>query len=417
MRRGVLFPLLSFCVLALAVLWLNFGNTRLHPVASLDVATTAQVSAIGFAEQPELSSSVPQQLAMGDDFMVALVDGRVFTKGQNGHGQLGNGDIGGSSDLLAEVSFSQDVTISKIDATESHVLALDHVGRVWAWGANLSGQIGDGTRNDASSPLLVFEGARSIAAGYRFSAVVDDAGELWAWGMSCEQTSEVEQLVDSFSQDVSVGGAYYDGGDHVDNLQHCLNEDNLPIGSLDPVRIEADARFASVAGGYGHLLMLDENGEVWSFGCNAWGQLGRGSTEHPPEFRKPGKISFGDNAPKIVTIDAGFRHSAALDSSGRAWTWGWQAAGSQTSAGSSSIDSPQLLALGIDVVELEAGHDLTAFIGADESLLAYGVNQNQRITNELPLTDVNVVDPRNIAEDVVGVGTTRDNLLYWSRHE
>ena len=81
-----------------------------------------------------------------------------------------------------------------VAAGTSHTLALDNQGRLWAWGCNSYGALGDGTTIDpgntdrTTTPTLVnsaiLGGAKwmSVAAGYDDTLALDDQGRLWAWG-------------------------------------------------------------------------------------------------------------------------------------------------------------------------------------------------------------------------------------------
>ena len=72
-----------------------------------------------------------------------------------------------------------------------------------------------------------------------------------------------------------------------------------------------------VAGGM-HTVVLDIEGDVWTFGCNDEGSLGR-LVEEEEECFIPGKVSLPE---KVVQISAGDSHSAALTETGQVWLWG-----------------------------------------------------------------------------------------------
>merc|ERR1712013_312866 len=72
-----------------------------------------------------------------------------------------------------------------------------------------------------------------------------------------------------------------------------------------------------VAGGM-HSVGLDKNGQVWTFGCNDEGSLGRVVGEEEECF-VPGQVSLP--AP-VVQVSAGDSHTAALTEEGKVWLWG-----------------------------------------------------------------------------------------------
>ena len=60
---------------------------------------------------------------------------------------------------------------------------------------------------------------------------------------------------------------------------------------------------------------LDTEGQVWTFGCNDEGSLGRVVAEEEDCF-VPGKVEIEE---KVVGISAGDSHSAALTETGNGW--------------------------------------------------------------------------------------------------
>ncbi len=85
--------------------------------------------------------------------MLALKgDGRVWAWGDNSLGQLGDG---ATINRLTPVAVSGLSNVTAIAADGSHSLALTRDGRLWAWGYNGSGQLGDGTTASRATPALV----------------------------------------------------------------------------------------------------------------------------------------------------------------------------------------------------------------------------------------------------------------------
>src|SRR2546421_83518 len=81
----------------------------------------------------------------GSDHSLALLsDGTVRAWGDNANGQLGNGTTNPSSTPIPVPGLSSVVAIAA--SSEGHLsMALRSNGTVLAWGANDSGQLGDGT--------------------------------------------------------------------------------------------------------------------------------------------------------------------------------------------------------------------------------------------------------------------------------
>jgi alpha-tubulin suppressor-like RCC1 family protein len=84
----------------------------------------------------------------------------------------------------------------------------------------------------------------------------------------------------------------------------------LPLGNHRPVAVSV---------GDHHSLALDEDGKVWAWGDNSYGQLGTGDTtlrDRPTQVQGIGER-------EITAIAAGWESSFALDADGTVWSWGW----------------------------------------------------------------------------------------------
>ena len=139
------------------------------------------------------------QVSAGYNFSLALAaDGTVWAWGSNADGQLGRGNIGGSSAVASQVQAAGGGNLARIAMVAAggwHALALDLDGRVLAWGTSSDGQLGDGagapvlnstgvphvTVSDAGS-VAGFNDIVSIAAGYSNSYALGRDGRVLSWG-------------------------------------------------------------------------------------------------------------------------------------------------------------------------------------------------------------------------------------------
>lgn len=119
----------------------------------------------------------------------ALMDnGAYYDWGFNKAGQLGDGTRQ-DSDVPVRVPLRAPVAAVSQGGSRSNngqTLALLADGSLWAWGSGAYGQLGDGSRRDAVSPVAV-----DVPAGVRFTEVssggdasyaIDATGALWTWG-------------------------------------------------------------------------------------------------------------------------------------------------------------------------------------------------------------------------------------------
>ncbi|WJX76445.1 hypothetical protein P8452_59864 [Trifolium repens] len=214
------------------------------------------------------------------------------------------------------VTFGQGVKITSVAVGGRHTLALSDVGQVWGWGYGGEGQLGLGSRvKMVSSPHLIpcIESASGkdrsslnqgssalvqcsnvpgsyvteIACGGRHSAVITDAGAIltFGWGLhgQCGQ------------------------GDNADHLRPTV------VPSLLGTKVK------HIAAGLWHTLCITVNGQVYAFGGNQFGQLGTGNDQ--PETLPRLLDTFENNLSRIVSCGA--RHSALLTDDGYLFSWGW----------------------------------------------------------------------------------------------
>jgi hypothetical protein len=119
----------------------------------------------------QFQSVSASHLGDGNGFTLALdTTGHVWAWGYNGNGELGDGTTTSRS-TPAPVDIPAGVTITAVAAGGSHSLALDSAGRVWAWGDNSSGQLGDGTTTSQLTPEAI-----NKSSGATFAAI--SAGTL-----------------------------------------------------------------------------------------------------------------------------------------------------------------------------------------------------------------------------------------------
>ncbi len=165
----------------------------------------------------------------------------------------------------------------------AHTLASRRDGTTWAWGDNQWGQLGDGTTTDRATPVQVafLRGATRVAAGFRHSLALKSDGTLWAWGRNAEGQ-------------LRIGRA---------DLTGCLCQPT-------PVPVLSLSRVTAIVAGFTHSLAV-QDGALWAWGDNTFGQLGDGTTEPrlaPVQALLPPRG-------RIAAIAAGHGHSLALAAS------------------------------------------------------------------------------------------------------
>lgn len=129
------------------------------------------------------------QISAGDKFACAVkVDGSLWCWGANGTGQLGDG--GSTNRLSAVRSASSIETVTEVACGGVHACAVSAAGGLWCWGGNAYGQIGNGTTFNQLVPVPAIDDATGaplvavahVRAGSDFTCGTDSAGALWCWG-------------------------------------------------------------------------------------------------------------------------------------------------------------------------------------------------------------------------------------------
>jgi len=138
---------------------------------------------------PEPGQSVPLpgaavQVSVGGDHSCALLSGgEVFCWGANASGQLGNGTDQDSAEPVRVVDIGPAIEVS---AGDSHSCAALASGAVACWGAASAGQLGDGSRGDASGrrlrPVQLDIDASTISTGTAHSCAITVSGAVLCWG-------------------------------------------------------------------------------------------------------------------------------------------------------------------------------------------------------------------------------------------
>jgi hypothetical protein len=360
-----------------------FFNFKTYLILTLKNILTLGVFGFCFLTAPchaqVISAGLGYSLAVCDD------DSTLWSWGGNHKGQLGNGTTAESS-IPAKVpglSGIRGVTTGKYSS-----YALQSDGTLWAWGNNEYGQLGNGTTADSKVPLQVsLSGVAQISVGWEHCVALRDDGTVWAWGKSsCGQ----------------------------------LGDGTTGTSTLVPQQVPGLSNIISVAAGrFGmHTLALQDDGTVWAWGHNTWGQLGIGSYTHSAV---PVKVS---NLSGVVSISAGGFHSLALLADGTLRVWGCNASG-QLGNGSNNafVTLPQSSPLD-NVWKISAGYMYSSFLRNDGTVWGCGYNMYGTLgdgTSTDKIFPVQVLGQSGVIEissgDVHTLGVVNNGQIWgWGRN-
>ena len=141
----------------------------------LSTNSTAPVLVNGLSDVSKIHGGYIHSLAL-------VSDGTVWTWGNNRYGQLGDG-----STLEERRTPGQVMNIANIInvATKGwHNLALNSDGKVFSWGNNSNGQLGDGTLSERNIPVNIegLEDIIDIGSGWQHGLALKSDWTVWAWG-------------------------------------------------------------------------------------------------------------------------------------------------------------------------------------------------------------------------------------------
>lgn len=107
-----------------------------------------------------------------------------------------------------------------------------------------------------------------------------------------------------------------------DNSNGALGIATPLADAYEPTRVTSlPSDVASVAAGHYHSLAVTARGDLWAWGRNEEGQLGRDAAAHRATWSQPEKVAGLDH----VGVKAAFASgvvSAAIDDEGSLWVWG-----------------------------------------------------------------------------------------------
>jgi len=133
--------------------------------------------------------------------LATKTDGTLWAWGSAVSGQLGdNTRLGGDKSSPVQIGALTNWSVAGLMAAATNTsVAVKTDGTLWLWGYNGSGQIGDGTTNNRSSPVQigVLTDWNQATAGPSASLAVKTDGTLWSWGSGAASRGHNSGVADS----------------------------------------------------------------------------------------------------------------------------------------------------------------------------------------------------------------------------
>ena len=206
-------------------------------------------------------------------------DGTLWLWGSNHIGQLGDNTTVNKSSPI-QVMTGGNWSIISNSSYNNAVAGIKTDGTLWVWGYNASGQLGDNTTIDKSSPVQIITGGtwRSVDSMASNMAGIKSDGTLWTWG---------------FNDSGQLG-------------------DNTTITRSSPVQTVAGGNnWRRVACGQNHMSAVKTDGTLWTWGSNSFGQLGDNTT-----VNKSSPIQTLKNVNTWRQLSCGYNNTSAIQDLG-----------------------------------------------------------------------------------------------------
>lgn len=227
-------------------------------------------------------------------------DGTLWAWGANQNGQCGNGQSGQNVFLTAPVQVGTD-TWMEVTAGNNYSLGIKTDGTLWAWGSNVNGQFGNGSYISSTVPIQIGTNADwlKIFSTHRTSFAIKNNGSLWSWGDSfygllgrstgainsphqvgtSTNWVSVEPTIQYVSAIKSDGTLWTwgrtSGNGYIGYYGNGLTDAN--IYENNPTQIGTDTDWQAISVSQFGSLAIKNNGTLWAWGWNQYGELGDGT--------------------------------------------------------------------------------------------------------------------------------------------
>jgi alpha-tubulin suppressor-like RCC1 family protein/Tol biopolymer transport system component len=313
----------------------------------------------------------------GYEFSCSLSSsGRVQCWGNNGQGQLGNGNTT-SSTSPGDVSGlgSGVASLSAGMGTGGHACVVTSGGGAKCWGSGSLGRLGNGSSADRLAPTDVTNltsGVSAISAGGFHTCALTTGGGMKCWGYN-------------------FYGAVGDGGA------------GAPATPVDVVGLASGV--TAITTGYYHSCALTSTGGVKCWGWNANGQLGNGNTT---DSNVP--VDVSTLATGVIAVSAGQSFTCALLSGGVVKCWGENSSGQLGTASGPDVLVPTTVpGLPNDIVAINASNFHACALTSTGGMKCWGANSEGQLGDGSTENRVGPVDVAGLAQGVSRIDAGGDH--------
>jgi alpha-tubulin suppressor-like RCC1 family protein len=291
------------------------GKEEEFPMAENALAAAEKEEAHSVASVNENLGYLIQICAGKQHILHLTEDGQVYSYGSGMYGVCGQG--GAACCFQHQVLRSlSDRKVLQIACGEYHSLALTRAFNIYAWGRGFEGQLGiaeQGKTEIVSRPTFIpfFDKLpiKFIAAGSFYSLAITEQGELYGWGEArLGQLGCGRQKLVFTPQKIVVK-------EEPDDVLHKTHSSvSLRDAAEKSGPENGEGRVRKVAAGFGHTAAIMEDGQLYMWGLNAFGQLGIGDKKdtryHPVRVVKDITNNW---LPKARDVGCGYNFTIMID--------------------------------------------------------------------------------------------------------
>ena len=245
--------------------------------------------------------------------------GKLYMWGSNGDGQLGDETIVSKTvpTLIPQSRFNNEKVVG-LSLGENFSGCITETGKVYMWGNNGYGQLGDGTTTQRNVPTLIPQSAFNnekvvgLSLGGNFSGCITETGKVYMWGQN-----NYGQLGDGTT-------TYY-----------------RSVPTLIPQSSFNNEKVVSLSLGRDYSGCITETGKLYMWGLNNYGQLGDGTTVSKTVPTLIPQSAF--NNEKVVGLSLGGNFSGCITETGKLYMWGWNNYGQLGTGDTIDYYVPQLV--------------------------------------------------------------------------
>ncbi|KAG9332983.1 hypothetical protein JZ751_013938 [Albula glossodonta] len=267
----------------------------------------------------------------GNEALYVTVNDEVFSLGTNCSGCLGLGDSQSTIEPRRIDILCGKKIVSLSYGTGPHVVIATADGEVFAWGHNGYSQLGNGTTNHGLTPAqvsanLLSKKVTEVACGSHHTIALTTEGEV-------RYTAVLGQCVCGAIVTLALSQVYawgYNNSGQVGSgstanqptprrVSSCLQSKvvvNIACGQLCSMAVLDNGEIVC---GYAHTLALTDEGAVYAWGANSYGQLGTGNKGNQAV---PTLINTDKERMVEVAACHAAHTSAAKTQSGQVLMWG-----------------------------------------------------------------------------------------------